>query len=61
MSKPAQPLIDMKPTKDFLVAIDSDGCAFDAMGIKQRGCFCPSGRSILLWNKNSKIPFIPQG
>lgn len=31
----------MKPTKDFLVAIDSDGCVFDAMGIKQRECFCP--------------------
>jgi phosphoglycolate phosphatase-like HAD superfamily hydrolase len=29
------------PTKQFLVAIDSDGCVFDAMGIKQRECFCP--------------------
>ena len=29
------------PTKDFLVCIDSDGCAFDTMGIKQRECFCP--------------------
>jgi len=27
--------------KDFLVCIDSDGCAFDTMGIKQRECFCP--------------------
>ena len=34
-------LMQMQPTKDFLVAIDSDGCAFDAMGIKQRECFCP--------------------
>lgn len=25
----------------FLVCIDSDGCAFDTMGIKQRECFCP--------------------
>ncbi len=41
MSSPAQPLIDLKPVKDYLVAIDSDGCAFDAMGIKQRECFCP--------------------
>lgn len=31
----------MKPTKSYLVAIDSDGCVFDAMGIKQRECFCP--------------------
>lgn len=41
LTKPEQLLTDMKPTKDFLVAIDSDGCAFDAMGIKQRECFCP--------------------
>jgi len=26
---------------DFLVCIDSDGCAFDTMGIKQRECFAP--------------------
>jgi phosphoglycolate phosphatase-like HAD superfamily hydrolase len=37
----AKPLKGLKPTKKFLVAIDSDGCAFDAMGIKQRECFCP--------------------
>ena len=41
MSNPAQPLIDLKASKDYLVAIDSDGCAFDTMGIKQRECFCP--------------------
>ncbi len=41
MVTPEQLLIDMKPSKEFLVAIDSDGCAFDAMGIKQRECFCP--------------------
>jgi phosphoglycolate phosphatase-like HAD superfamily hydrolase len=29
------------PSKDFLVCIDSDGCVFDTMGIKQRECFCP--------------------
>jgi phosphoglycolate phosphatase-like HAD superfamily hydrolase len=37
----AKPLKDLKSAKKFLVAIDSDGCAFDAMGIKQRECFCP--------------------
>ena len=41
MNTPAQALIDFEPTKKHLVAIDSDGCAFDAMGIKQRECFCP--------------------
>ena len=38
---PAQPLKDFKPKHDFFVGIDSDGCAFDTMGIKQRECFCP--------------------
>jgi len=34
-------LQQMQPTKKYLVAIDSDGCVFDAMGIKHRECFCP--------------------
>jgi phosphoglycolate phosphatase-like HAD superfamily hydrolase len=34
-------LESFRPKKDFLVCIDSDGCAFDTMGIKQRECFCP--------------------
>lgn len=34
-------LESFRPEKDFLVCIDSDGCAFDTMGIKQRECFCP--------------------
>jgi len=38
---PAKPLKDFKPEKKFFVGIDSDGCAFDTMGIKQRECFCP--------------------
>ena len=37
----AQPLIDLKATKQYFVGIDSDGCVFDSMGIKQRECFCP--------------------
>ena len=37
----AKALNDMQPEKNYLVAIDSDGCVFDAMGIKQRECFCP--------------------
>lgn len=38
---PAKPLKEFKPQKKFFVGIDSDGCAFDSMGIKQRECFCP--------------------
>ncbi len=38
---PAQALKDFKPKHEFFVGIDSDGCAFDTMGIKQRECFCP--------------------
>jgi len=38
---PAKPLKDFQPKHKFFVGIDSDGCAFDTMGIKQRECFCP--------------------
>ncbi len=27
---------------DFLVGIDSDGCVFDSMEVKQKECFCPA-------------------
>jgi phosphoglycolate phosphatase-like HAD superfamily hydrolase len=36
-----RPLQEFKPKHKFFVGIDSDGCAFDSMGIKQRECFCP--------------------
>lgn len=29
-------------TKDFLIGIDSDGCAFDSMEIKHKECFIPN-------------------
>jgi len=35
-------LIDLKPTRQFFIGIDSDGCAFDTMEIKQKECFCPN-------------------
>ena len=38
---PAKPLKEFQPSKKFFVGIDSDGCVFDTMGIKQRECFCP--------------------
>jgi phosphoglycolate phosphatase-like HAD superfamily hydrolase len=36
-----QALKDFNPKHQFFVGVDSDGSAFDTMGIKQRECFCP--------------------
>lgn len=33
---------NFKAKHDFLVCIDSDGCAFDTMEIKHKECFCPA-------------------
>jgi phosphoglycolate phosphatase-like HAD superfamily hydrolase len=41
INNPYQQLIDLKPTKDFFIGIDSDGCVFDTMEIKQKEAFCP--------------------
>ena len=41
MSDPAQILHDFKPTKEFFIGIDSDGCIFDSMEIKHKECFTP--------------------
>jgi len=41
-ANPAQPLIDLAPTKEFFIGIDSDGCAFDTMEIKHKECFIPN-------------------
>jgi len=35
-------LTALRPDHDFFVGIDSDGCAFDTMEIKQKECFCPN-------------------
>lgn len=32
----------LHPDRPFFVGIDSDGCAFDTMEIKQKECFCPN-------------------
>lgn len=42
MTNPAQPLINFTPTKSYFIGIDSDGCAFDSMEIKQKECFIPN-------------------
>jgi phosphoglycolate phosphatase-like HAD superfamily hydrolase len=35
-------MIDIAPKHDYLVGIDSDGCAFDTMELKQKECFIPN-------------------
>jgi phosphoglycolate phosphatase-like HAD superfamily hydrolase len=35
-------LSSLRPSHPFFVGIDSDGCAFDTMEIKQKECFCPN-------------------
>ncbi len=35
-------LINLRPKKEFFIGIDSDGCVFDTMEIKQKECFCPN-------------------
>jgi len=41
MSDAAQVLRDLKPTRQFFIGIDSDGCVFDSMEIKHKECFTP--------------------
>jgi phosphoglycolate phosphatase-like HAD superfamily hydrolase len=42
MSDPQEPLKNFPKKHDVLVAIDSDGCAFDTMEIKHKECFIPN-------------------
>ncbi len=42
MSDPAQALKNLTRSREFLVGIDSDGCAFDTMEIKHKECFIPN-------------------
>ncbi len=35
-------LKDLKPTREFFVGIDSDGCAFPTMELKHKECFIPN-------------------
>ena len=42
MENPKQILKDIKKEKEFFIGIDSDGCVFDTMEIKQKECFCPN-------------------
>lgn len=42
MSDPIAALKARQPRYEFLIAIDSDGCAFDTMEIKHKECFIPN-------------------
>jgi len=42
MTDPQAPLRNLEKRHDYLVAIDSDGCAFDSMEIKHKECFIPA-------------------
>jgi phosphoglycolate phosphatase-like HAD superfamily hydrolase len=44
-------LEDLTPENEFFIGIDSDGCAFDTMEIKQKECFCPN--TIKFWRLQS--------
>lgn len=35
-------IFELEPQHDYLVGIDSDGCAFDTMEIKHKECFIPN-------------------
>jgi phosphoglycolate phosphatase-like HAD superfamily hydrolase len=48
MGDPQIELKELEPKHDFLIAIDSDGCAFDTMEIKHKECFIPN--IVKYWN-----------
>src|SRR5512136_1117404 len=41
-------MLDITPQHDYLVGIDSDGCAFDTMEMKHKECFIPN--TIKYWD-----------
>jgi len=44
-------LLNMTPTKEYLVCVDSDGCVFDNMELKHKECFCPA--TVNVWGLQS--------
>lgn len=42
MDNPHKILDELQPRNEFFIGIDSDGCVFDAMEIKQKECFYPN-------------------
>lgn len=51
---PQDILKELQPEKEFFIGIDSDGCAFDTMEIKQKECFCPNFIKFFEMQKISK-------
>jgi len=48
MKDPQAPLREFPKERDYLICIDSDGCAFDTMEIKHKECFIPN--IVNAWN-----------
>ena len=48
MNNPHQRLENLKPEREFFIGIDSDGCVFDTMEIKQKVCFFPN--TVKFWS-----------
>lgn len=51
-------LKSFKPKFDFFIGIDSDGCVFDTMEIKQKQCFHPN--IIRHWNLKAIAPLVKE-
>lgn len=52
----AQPLIGLKREHQFLIGIDSDGCVFDSMEVKQKECFIPA--TIRVWGLQAVSKYV---
>jgi phosphoglycolate phosphatase-like HAD superfamily hydrolase len=56
MTPPTNPLESLTPQHSFFVGIDSDGCAFDSMEIKQKECFIPN--TVKIWKLQSISKYV---
>ena len=48
-------MYEIQPTKEFLVGIDSDGCAFDTMELKHKECFIPNTIKYLKFEMRAQL------
>ena len=53
---PHRTLERLKPEKEFFIGIDSDGCVFDTMEIKQKVCFFPN--TVKFWNLEAVSDYV---
>ncbi len=49
-------VIDFRQKQEYLVAIDSDGCVFDSMELKQKECFIPN--IVRYWNLQAVSKYV---